>query len=41
MDRAQSPAPSNKRNVRLGLILVGIAVFMFVSFVIKTALRGP
>lgn len=30
-----------RKNAQLGWILAGIALFMFVSFIVKTALRGP
>ena len=30
-----------KKNVRFALILGAIALFMFVSFIVKTALKGP
>lgn len=35
-------APIDRRkNAQLVWILAGIALFMFVSFIVKTALRGP
>jgi len=34
--------PEKRRQLNLfGLILGGIALFMFVSFILKTAIKGP
>lgn len=30
-----------KKNARLAMILFGLAAFMFISFIVKTALKGP
>ncbi|MGE4064700.1 MAG: hypothetical protein AB7E79_15145 [Rhodospirillaceae bacterium] len=32
---------ARRRAIVVGLILVGISLFMYVSFIVKTAVRGP
>ncbi len=40
-----SPDPSDKQQRRnrivIALILAGISLFMYVSFIVKTAVKGP
>jgi hypothetical protein len=39
------PPPSDKearrKSIIIAVILIGISVFMYVSFIIKTAVKGP
>jgi len=40
-----SPDPSDKQQRRkrilIALLLAGISLFMYVSFIVKTAIKGP
>jgi len=43
-ERKETPPLSDelkKKNVRVAVILLGMSLFMFVSFIVKTALKGP
>lgn len=33
--------PDRKKMVLFALMLVGMSVFMYVSFIVKTAVKGP
>lgn len=34
-------APSRRKLVIFGLLLAAVSLFMYVSFIVKTAVRGP
>jgi len=40
-----NPPPSDKearrKSILVAVILIGISLFMYVSFIIKTAVKGP
>ncbi len=37
----KNPPPDRKKMILFALMLLGISAFMYVSFIVKTAVRGP
>lgn len=41
MDPKTPQPPNKKKLVLFGLLLAGMSLFMYVSFILKTAIKGP
>ncbi len=41
MDPKTPPPPDRKKLVLFALMLGGLSLFMYVSFILKTAIKGP